>query len=354
MRTTMKLAGVAGALVAALAVAGTALGVSDAAPSNTSLPSIAGSARDGSILRAFHGTWTNKPTGFAYQWVRCDAAGGSCAQITGANSDRYTETTGDVGHRLRVTVTASNGDGSGDATSRSTLTVQASGSAPRNTVGPTVSGTQQEGGTLTANRGTWTATGSAITYTYQWQRCAGTGGSCADIQGATGQTYTLAAADVAHTVRVDVTAKNASGSTLASSAETGLIAPGKTTQGTAIAVAQVALPNRLIIDRVSFTPNPLRSHSSFTARFHVSDTRGFSIQGAMVYALGLPYNYAFGAPEVATDGTGWATITMRPTGNLPLRPGAKLVIFVRARKPGENLLAGVSTRRLVQENVTAP
>ena len=88
------------------------------------------------------------------------------------------------------------------------------------------------------------------------------------------------------------------------------------------------------------------------ARFHVSDTRGFSIQGALVYALGLPYNYAYSAPEVATDASGWATITIRPTAQLPVRRGGALVIFVRARKPGDSLLAGVSTRRLVQERVS--
>src|SRR2546423_11619271 len=113
------------------------------------------------------------------------------------------------------------------------------------------------------------------------------------------------------------------------------------------------MPNWQLIDKVQFSPNPLRSRRAFTARFQVSDTRGFSIQGALVYALGLPYNYAFSAPEIATDGTGWATITMRPTANLPLRRGGALVIFVRARKPGDNLLAGVSTRRLVQENVSS-
>src|SRR5205085_6505647 len=127
----------------------------------------------------------------------------------------------------------------------------------------------------------------------QAQPSTDTGGKGVDIPGTTNQTYVLASADVAHTDRVNVTAKNAAGSTLASSAETGLITPGKTTQGTAIAIAQVSLPNRLIVDKVSFTPNPLRSHSALTARFHVSDTRGFSIQGALVYALGLPYNYAF-------------------------------------------------------------
>jgi hypothetical protein len=352
MRIAIRLAGLAGAALAALALTAVALGVGRAAPSNTSLPSISGAARDGSTLRAFRGSWTGNPSNFTYQWVRCDTLGGSCTPIAGANSERYTVATADVDHRLRVTVTASNADGSGNATSRPTEVVRATGGAPKNTAAPTISGSQQEGATLTANKGNWSGAGT-ITFTYQWQRCAGTGGNCADIPGATGQTYVLTSADVAHTVRVNVTAKNASGSTLGSSAETGLIAPGKTTTGTAIAVAQVSLPNRLIIDKVSFSPSPLRSHGALTARFHVSDTRGFSIQGALVYALGLPYNYARNAPEVATDGTGWATITIQPTAQLPLRRGGALVIFVRARKPGDNLLAGVSTRRLVQAAVSS-
>jgi len=66
--------------------------------------------------------------------------------------------------------------------------------------------------------------------------------------------------------------------------------------------------------------------------------------GALVYALGLPYGWTHNGPEVVTDTTGWATITMSPTANMPLRNGA-LVVFVRARKAGDNLLAGVSTRK---------
>ena len=38
---------------------------------------------------------------------------------------------------------------------------------------------------------------------------------------------------------------------------------------------------------------------------------------------------------------------MQPTYRLPLKRSA-VVMFVRARKPGGSLLAGVSTRRLVQ------
>jgi hypothetical protein len=109
-----------------------------------------------------------------------------------------------------------------------------------------------------------------------------------------------------------------------------------------------------VVDKVAFSPNPIRSHDPFTARFHVVDTRGFSIHGALVYALGLPYNYAYASAEVASDSSGWATVQIRPKTDLPLRNGGALVIFVRARKAGDNLLAGVSTRRLVQARVAAP
>jgi hypothetical protein len=101
---------------------------------------------------------------------------------------------------------------------------------------------------------------------------------------------------------------------------------------------------------VQFSPSVLTSRHAFVGRFHVSDTRGFSIQGALVYTIGLPYGWTFNAAEQPTDSNGWVTIVIHPTPNMPLRRGA-LVMFVRARKPGDNLLAGVSTRRLVQEGI---
>jgi hypothetical protein len=45
---------------------------------------------------------------------------------------------------------------------------------------------------------------------------------------------------------------------------------------------------------------------------------------------------------------------LRPTARLPLRNGYFIVMFVRARKQGDQLLAGVSTRRLVQVRVARP
>jgi hypothetical protein len=342
-------AATAGAAVGIMA--GVASAVALAAPANTSLPSIGGAARDGSVLTASHGSWSGNPTSYGYAWERCDTAGGSCTAIAGATSKQYTATTADVNRRLRVVVTATNSSGQGTATSRPTGTVQATGQAPKNTVAPTISGTAKEGTTLTVNRGRWTGT-QPITFSYQWQRCDATGGNCADIPTATATTYAAASADVAAVLRVNVTATNGRGSTLATSEESDIVAPATPAGGTghAISVTQVSLPNRLIVDNVKFAPTAIASREPVVARFHVSDTRGFSIQGALVYALGLPYGWTLNSAEVQTDSTGWATITMHPTAAMPLRRGA-LVIFVRARKSGDNLLAGVSTRRLVQVSI---
>jgi len=96
---------------------------------------------------------------------------------------------------------------------------------------------------------------------------------------------------------------------------------------------------------LKFSPSP-GTHSPITARFEVTDSNGHPVSGALVYVIGLPYGWIRSAAEQATDGTGWATITLVPTAAMPRT--AALVMFVRARKPGDSLLAGVSTRRLVQ------
>src|SRR5581483_11647622 len=75
-------------------------------------------------------------------------------------------------------------------------------------------------------------------FTYQWRRCDSAGATCADIAGATAQTYVLQAADIGTTLRVVVTGTNAGGSASATSAQTSLVQPnitgstlGKTTIG---------------------------------------------------------------------------------------------------------------------------
>src|SRR5436189_6385086 len=77
-------------------------------PSNMSPPTISGHDVQGHLLLASPGVWSGTPPiGFAYQWLRCDQGGGSCAAIAGARFQSYRLTGADVGHTLRVTVNAS-------------------------------------------------------------------------------------------------------------------------------------------------------------------------------------------------------------------------------------------------------
>jgi hypothetical protein len=109
-----------------------------------------------------------------------------------------------------------------------------------------------------------------------------------------------------------------------------------------------------VISQIKFTPNVIRSRSEpLTARFRVTETQaGKAVAGALVYAVGVPANRVTNAGETQTDSSGWATMTFRPLTGLPMKQGAQLVFFVRARKGGENVLAGVSNRRLVSIRVS--
>jgi hypothetical protein len=228
--------------------------------------------------------------------------------------------------------------------------------APQNTAAPTIGGTPQVGQTLTANNGTWSSD-TTLTYSYQWQRCDTAGANCAAISGATTQTYVVQSADASKTLRVVVTATNPTGSTAASSAQTAVVGSAgpegatKLSSGqTSIPASSVGLPERLIIDSVKFTPSRLNSRAPFTGRFHVADTRGFVVRDALVKVTALPYAWARSGAEVRTDQSGWATFTITPTVNMPVTHNA-LVMFVRARVEGQSLLAGSSTRRLVQVTI---
>src|SRR5262245_54396734 len=104
---------------------------------------------------------------------------------------------------------------------------------PVNAAPPTISGTAEDGRTLTAARGSWN--NNPTDYDYIWRRCASDGFSCANIIGATNLSYTLdESVDIGHTLRFRVVAENADGQTGAVSAPTGVVrkAPATTTTTT--------------------------------------------------------------------------------------------------------------------------
>lgn len=115
-----------------------------AAPVNTAPPVISGTAQSGQTLTSSTGAWQNSPTGYTYQWSRCNP---TCTTIGGATAATYQVTDTDVGAKLQVTVTASNSGGSTPATSAQTATVLAAATA--GTFGTTTVGPSSD--RLTAN-----------------------------------------------------------------------------------------------------------------------------------------------------------------------------------------------------------
>jgi Right handed beta helix region len=94
-----------------------------AAPLNSVAPAIGGTLTVGEVLSSTNGTWSGSPTSYAYRWQDCNSAGASCASISGATAFTYTLKSSDVGHTLRVSVTATNAKGSATASSQATGSV---------------------------------------------------------------------------------------------------------------------------------------------------------------------------------------------------------------------------------------
>ena len=189
-----------------------------APPTPTTAPEVAGTPVEGSLLTASSGTWSGEPGSFSYQWERCAGGGGECVAIAAATASSHTLASADVGHRIRVLVTASGAGGTTSAASAATAPVAAPPPLPPlDTAPPVISGQPVEGQALEASRGTWT--GAPTGFAYQWQGCTSPT-LCSNIAGATTVRYTAAPADVGRSLRVVVTATNAGGSTAANSAAT--------------------------------------------------------------------------------------------------------------------------------------
>lgn len=209
------------ALAAVALSAGVALG-----GSSGDKPTITGTAQEGETLTSSEAD--------LYRWQRCDPSAATCADDAGSDDPNWTDvpgangpnqqtyvlTTADIGRKIRVQTKLTD---TGTQFVPSDPVGPVLRAAPVNQTPPSISGSATEGETLSGDDGAWQSS-VPLTFARQWQRS--TGGGFADIPGATGADYTLAAADVGHTIRLQVTASNSEGgSATAHSEPTAEVAP---------------------------------------------------------------------------------------------------------------------------------
>ena len=179
-----------------------------AKPVNLTPPSFTGSARAGQTLTETHGTWTNEPTSYTYQWERCDSSGENCIFPASSTEQAFKLSSTDVGHTIRAIETAINAGGeSAPAVSlQSTVVVP---EVPTSVSPPSITGSAVQGKELVESHGTWT--NEPTSYGYQWERCSNAGTECTTIAEATSANYRLTHADVGHKLVIAETASNTGG-----------------------------------------------------------------------------------------------------------------------------------------------
>src|SRR4029077_14989025 len=111
-------------------------------------------------------------------------------------------------------------------------------------------------------------------------------------------------------------------------------------------VKNVQPPGRLQVAQYKITSGTLTLQTNtFSIRFVVTDTCGSPVAGALVYPTAVPYNQFTIPAEKATDATGAITMSFNRLAEYPASAKQQqLTMFVRARRAGDNVLAGISTR----------
>jgi hypothetical protein len=143
---------------------------------------------------------------------------------------------------------------------------------PKNRFLPRIVGTPRVGVTLRATRGTW-GPSQPIVYTYHWLRCPVGFTGCVRIPRAIRPRYTPTSVDVGTTLRLTVTAKNASGSASATSR-----------------------PTRVVL---------ASGDAHIVALWHMDETSGTVMDDSAGANNGTLYHVALGAPGALGSGYGF-------------------------------------------------
>src|SRR6476661_7048515 len=131
------------------------------APEGSTLPTITGTPSVGQVLAASLGTWNGPTQNYSFQWARCNSSGAACSAIGGATQQTQLLAASDVGTTLRVSVTASNKNGSTVATSNPTSPVSAAATTTTTSTSPSTTTTWST--TTTPTTSTTTTTGTTTT-----------------------------------------------------------------------------------------------------------------------------------------------------------------------------------------------
>ena len=173
----------------------------------TGLPEIRGTPRVGRTLFASASALEDPdglPSTFTWRWVRVD--GDTEEEISDATSDSYAPGTADVGKRIRVRVSFTDGGGTDvNLVSVTTARVAAAATNTRNATGAPYfwSGMAVEGATIRFNTERIADPDGLRSGPFQleWLRCDAIGNEC-DTTVWVGDSYTLTAADVGRRMRV--------------------------------------------------------------------------------------------------------------------------------------------------------
>jgi hypothetical protein len=281
-------------------------------PAPNGVPTVSGDPVVGLTLTADPGQWTDPAASFAYVWQRCDASG-SCSAIAGAVGSTYTLTAGDLAATIRVEVTATNVAGTIGTADSSAVGPVVLPAPPAVLTPPSVSGDATVGSTLSADFGSWSD--PAATLTSVWQRCD-SNAACTAIGGAAANSYTLTAADLGATVRFEVTATNAGGTSIADSASTDVVAlPALPTVVTAPSLnGDATVGATLTVDPGTWAGPP----PSFAYTWHRCNATGActAIVGARgnTYTIGVDdTGFAVRAEVTAANATGTTSAQSTPS-----------------------------------------
>ncbi|MCL2613345.1 MAG: CHAP domain-containing protein [Nocardioidaceae bacterium] len=203
-------------------------------------PFIDGTAKVGQQLTGHVGTWSGKPSHYAYQWT---AKG---APIAGATSSTFTVTAAQLNRTIGLTVTGSHPKSTSVSTSADATAAVVRGTFTNGTL-PTVSGTPIVDDQLTASPGSWTPDPASYTYTWLDNGQA--------ISGATTQTLPLTSGMVGDTITLIAHARAAGFKTATRTSQTTVdVAAGQIEVSTPYTVSGTMEPGSVLNASGAFTP----------------------------------------------------------------------------------------------------